>query len=546
MLESLYIRNFILIDELSVNFHGGFSAFTGETGAGKSILMDAIGLLCGERASAAQVRRGADKAIVEGTFQAEGLLKERLEELGFDEEEVTITREFDAQGKGTCRLNHRVVNVRILRDTIGKAVDIHSQRDHQYLLEPSCHRALLDSFAMDEQNLEAVKSAYEEWSRLAGQLKDLQAMTYAPEREEILRYQLGEIEAAAPKEGEDEELEKKVRVMSSYEKIYASLQKVIADLDGDDGALARLYDAVKTASSLKEAEEVVRTAESMESQYYELSDQLDSLKAYLGSMEMDEGELDRMNARLYQLSALKRKYGVTIADVLEKKQKIEEELNALSNREEVLARKQREVDEALARYQAQAGRLRELRVRKAGQLEKQVLSQLRSLELPHARFSIRITDSAPSAHGSDDVRFYVSMNAGQDLRPLEKAASGGELSRVMLGLKTVFTSLWGTSLIIFDEIDAGVSGQVAFRIGEKMHDIAGRAQVFSVTHLAPVACWADHHYRVVKKTSRSRTFTDVVELDRKQRVEELATINTGEVTPASEKAAAELLERAGK
>ena len=545
MLESLYIKNYILISELNLDFKNGFSAFTGETGAGKSIFMDAIGLLCGDRANTADIRTSTDKALIEGCFSLNGSLKKELAELGYDDDKLIVTREFDREGKNTCRINHRTVSLALLKDTIAKYIDIHSQHEHQYLLNAKYHETLLDAYIRNDELVQKVKETYNQWYKQNKALEELKNLTFAPEQEEILNFKINEIDKAELKEGEDQELEEKIKVMSSYEKIYSRLSTAIDNFDNDQGVLNMLFNSIKELKGITESKEIEQETQKLDDLYYELSDLNDRLKEYQGSMEMDENELNDANERIYLINGLKRKYGTTISGILDKRKEYEEQLNVIKDKDVVLNKKAQELAISLANYQEYAKELTQLRKERSLELEKQIQQELGDLQLKNAQFKVDIQPkSQPSASGNDEINFLISLNPGEPLKPLQKVASGGELSRLMLGLKTIFTSLWGTQLIVFDEIDSGVSGSVALSIGKKMHDISVKAQVFAVTHLAPVAAMADYQYRVSKYSKDNETFTKIDLLNEKQRIEELAFINTGAVTSASKLAAKELLKGA--
>ena len=542
MLENLYIKNFVLIDECSLDLKEGFSAFTGETGAGKSVMLDAIALLCGERASVSQIRTGTDKSFIEGTFAVSDDLKREFAELGFEDDLFVITREFDRSGKNVCRLNHRVVTLGLLRDTIGKYVDIHSQNERQYLLDPKHHLELLDTYAKDAEQKAKVKNAYREYAAKRDEYEILVNTTYSDEEADILKYRLNEIDDADLKPGEEEELEERIKVLSSFEKIYDAVTHAINLLDEDAGVTARLHEASRTLSQVRGIEDLEKFSDAFDNLYYEADDRLEQLKRYLSSMEMDETELDRLNTRLYKINALKRKYGRTVEAVLEKRDEYQKQLEAIEHKEDVLLDLEKQVNKAKELYEKEAAVLSGIRKKAAKGLEKDIIREVRELKLQNAVFEVSFVNTAPSANGNDKVLFMISMNPGEPVKPLHKVASGGELSRLMLGLKTVFTSLWGSEVIIFDEIDAGVSGSAARSIGEKMRKISRFAQVFAVTHLSAVAAYADQHYKVEKETRDNETFTSIRILNEEEKIDELAIMNTGSLTETSRKAAMELRE----
>lgn len=544
MIQNLYIKNFILIDTLSLDFRSGFSAFTGETGAGKSIIMDAIGLLCGDRANASMVRTGQEKATIEGTFRINTAIEQKLKEAGLESEDVFIvTREFDRNGKSTCRVNHRIVTLSFLKELLQNQIDIHSQHDHQYLLNPKFHLSLLDSYCHENDLLQAVKTQYRIYDTLKKEYTRLNETTYSEAQEDILRFQIQEIEQANIEIGEDEQLEEKIKIASSFEKIFSKIQAAISLLEHEHGINTQLYDAIHQLKQIHESEEVIQIQEEMSSCYYTLNDLQDRLQAYIDDLNVDEHQLNQWNERMYLLNKLKRKYGPKLEDVFHQYQTMQDELNQMAHRVEILEKKEKEVAQAYEKYEDLAQKMHAIRIKKAEFLQQQIQQQLQDLQLPHAKFEVNISTCSANKYGMDDVCFMISMNPGEPLRPLHKVASGGELSRLMLGLKTIFTHLQGVELVIFDEIDSGVSGSVASSIGQKMRQIAQDSQVFAVTHLSQVAACSHQHYSVKKTQTNESTVTTIHLLSQEERIEEMATISSGSITQASIQAAKELLER---
>ena len=543
MIQSLFIKNFILIDNLFLDFERGFSAFTGETGAGKSIVMDAIGLLCGDRINTNMIRTGTEKAMIEASFSITNSMKDKLVDAGFDDDECIVTREFDIHGKSVARINHRSVTASMLKDIIGSVVDIHSQHDHQYLLNQKFHLSLLDSYCNEQDLLFNTQKQYKEYSKLQKEYDNLQQTKYSEQHQEFLEYQIKEIEQANLVVNEDKELEDKIKIASNAEKILNKVQSAISLLEHDHGIVAQLYEATHQLRSLQDIEEIAKIHEQLDSAYYNLEDIQEQLHDYLDQLNIDERELNSWNERIFYINKLKRKYGHSIEDILENLSNMQEEVNQMVHREAVLEQKKIEVEIAFSKYETFAKQLHEIRVSKSLELQEEITKQLRDLMLPYAKFEVEINECNPNKNGLDDVCFLISMNPGEPLQPLHKVASGGELSRLMLGLKTIFTSLQGVELVIFDEIDSGVSGAVATSIGQKMLEIGKHSQVFSVTHLAQVAACANQHYCVSKKQTEDSTVSSIQLLNESQRIEQLAMIASGSITDASIQAATELLER---
>ena len=544
MLKYLYIKNYVLIDELSLDLENGFSAFTGETGAGKSILIDAISLLCAGRASASSVAHGKEKAIVEGTFvfDPNDRVCTILREAGFDpEEEVVFTREIYANGKSAARIDRRTVTLGFLRECLDGEIDIHGQRDTAYLLRPSIHIDLLDEYASLQDLRSETAEAYQKYDSLLKAKEKALSETYNESDLEFLQFQIDEIEEADLHPGEDEELADKERqyklIKANYDKINSVLS-VYRESVSDS-----LYDMYKTMSSVQTDERLEEIQTAVNDTYYDLSDAMSSLERYMDSLDFSEEEINAMQERLYILQKMKRKYGRTIEDILARKEEMKEQIARIRNRQEYLDAMDQKIRTAFAQYRKTAGTLSKKRHEAAPQLDRDIRTHLQDLMLDHAVFVTSIEEGEPSAKGSDRVEFLISMNKGEPVRPLSRTASGGELSRLMLGLKVIFTRLQKIHTVIFDEIDTGVSGPVATSIGRKMHTLANDCQVFSVTHLAQVAACADRQYLVHKDADETSTHTSVRLLEEEERIRQLALIASGEVTESSLRAAEELYQR---
>ena len=545
MIQHLYVENFVLIDKLDIDFSRGFSVFTGETGAGKSILIDAISLLCADRANGSLIAKGSSRAIIEGTFDLsdDSHAKKVLTEAGFDADELTVfTREVMSSQKSVARINHRIVTLALMKDCLLRQIDIHSQRDSQYLLDASSHIHLLDEFAEDSIRLTEVQNLYTEYRKLCLQKDQMLNEKFDLGDLEFFKYQIDEIEQSHLKPGEDEELESKEKnfhaVQESYEKLHHLTELY------DDSISDTLYEFNHTLQNISGSDDLKQIQNTVNDSYYAFSDAAEQLKAKLDEFQMSEDDINAMEERLFLLQKLKRKYGGSIESVLQKKDELLQRTQQYEHRQQFLDEIDLKINEAKQKYDASAAILHKDR-RKAGEaLDKKICSNLKDLALPHARFKTDITANEASLYGSDRVEFLIAMNPGEDLKPLNKTASGGELSRLMLGLKEIFTKLQGIKTVIFDEIDTGVSGQVASAIGKKMRSLSKNTQVFAVTHLAPVAAYAEHHYLVKKNIHEGRTTTEIKLLNENETVNELALISSGNTSKTSCDAAAELYRNA--
>ncbi|WP_416324851.1 DNA repair protein RecN [[Eubacterium] hominis] len=546
MLTSIFVKNFILIDQVSLDFQPGLSAFTGETGAGKSLLMDAIGVLKGERANAGMVKTGCDKAMIEGVFTIEHpSLIQKLTEDGFDLEEdaLIITREITKEGKSTTRINHRVASVSYVREIISQIVDIHSQHDTQYLLNARYHLGLLDNF-VNELDLNAqVEKDYHAYKKVKDELEAALSSDYNEDDLEYLTFQLNEIDQAAIRQQELEALEDEQKRMLSFEKITSAVQLAITQMEQTGNPA--VYETFKALQGLQD-EVPSRIASTLSDFYYQMEDMNSELHDYLDHLEYDEARFNEVSDRIFLIHKIYRKYGGDYDAVMEKRAELERKIDSILHRQDFILKHEAIVETAHKKFLASAAKLSKLRQKKAMELSTLVKQQLHDLQLEHARFEIAFEPTQGNTSGIDKVEFMVAMNAGEGLKPLAHSASGGELSRLMLGLKTVFTSLMGIETVIFDEIDTGVSGKVALAIGKKMKELGKQTQVFCVTHLAPVAACASQHYIVEKHQANQQTRTSIALLDQEQRIKELANIASGSDSDHAIQSALELYQLANE
>ncbi|MCD8355804.1 MAG: DNA repair protein RecN [Clostridia bacterium] len=555
MLSLLHIENIAIIEQADIVLQPGFTVLTGETGAGKSIIIDSIGAIMGQRTSRELIRNGAKKGFVSAVFEDIPLaLKKQLEELGLDTEDdgtVRIQRELSAEGRSVCRINMRPVPASVLKTISPYLINIHGQHDGQKLMQEEYHIDFLDSFCESESLLEQFQPMYTRLHTLRSKIRELEKSGQQREqRIDMLRYQLDEIAAAELKPGEEEALTERRQFFENAGKLAYSLQTASVMLSGneeEDGACDLLS---RAADELSDISTLSTDLSSLSKQADELRYQLDDLAASVAmlasNVDFSEAERDSVEERLDVIYRLRRKYGATVEEVLAYCEKASSELEELENaddrKEELVA----EYRQTLAAAREIAGELSRRRREAAMELEAKIVEQLKDLDMPKVRISIQVSSQTKlNTHGMDEVRFLISTNPGEPVKPLSKIASGGELSRIMLAIKNVLTQSEDVGTLIFDEIDTGVSGRAAQKIALKLGEISRNKQTLCVTHLPQLASMGDHHLLIKKSLSEEYTYTDVFSLDEEERVEELARMLSGDaITELSLRNAAELLERA--
>lgn len=548
MLTQIYVKDFILLDEVNLSLNENLSAFTGETGAGKSLLMDAIGILKGDRIRSSMVKTGKDKAIIEGVFDVtcNKKVQDILLNAGYDidENQIIVTREFTKEGKSSTRLNQRMISVSFLREVMSELIDLHSQHDTQYLLNPKYHLSLLDQFIQEDTLIKNVKDTYKIYKKYRDEYNHLLHAEYNEDDLEFLTFQLNEIDEANIQEDELEQLEEEIKKMSNFEKVSTTIASTIEMLDGEQGCLTTIYEATHNLSSLQYDDELENYASKLNDLFYSLEDVISDVKNYAQTLEFDEQEYQRVMDRISLIHKIYRKYGGKYSAIVHKRDELEQTIDSILHRQDALNKLIKQWESAKKEYMKNAKQLHDVRLKKAKELEDYVMKQLHDLELPNAKFHINFNEIEPCGTGIDQVEFLISMNKGEQLKSLSNTASGGELSRFMLGMKTVFAHLEGIETIIFDEIDTGVSGNVAFAIGKKMQELAQQVQVFCVTHLAPVAACAKYHYVVKKEQNDNNTKTNIHLLDNDEQIQELAMISSGSDSDSAKTMAQELLNKA--
>ena len=553
MLEHLHIRNVALIKESEISFGDGLNILTGETGAGKSMIIDSLQFALGGRAGKDFLRHGEKQAAVEALFSVQSqALTEKLAENGIAPEEdgtLLITRTLSEAGKSVCRINGSTVTVGMLKEIAEDMIDIYGQHEHQSLLNPVKHIRLLDRFCGA-----GFGEAMEEYKNSRQRLKDLEKQlailiedeSQREQRMDMLRFQKEEIEAAELREGEEDALLEQKKRLSSMERLIRLTGESITLLyDGDDRAPSACDQLGDALAKLQEAAEydaaLSPLADALADGYAAVEDCARELKREAEKQEADPEELERIEERLQLFYKLKRKYGGSIEAVLEFYEKAVQELEFLSNSSEKAAELSAKKAEEEKRLSALAETLTARRRATAEQVEEQIETALHDMEMKHARFHIQIEEKADwGADGKDKVEFLISANAGEPLKPLAKIASGGEMSRVMLALKTVLVDADEIGTFIFDEIDTGVSGRTARRVGEKMRFLGGKRQLLCITHLPQIAAMADNHFLIEKESDAGETVTRVTALDEEGAVREVARL-MNDVTETTLAAARELL-----
>lgn len=532
MLELLHIENIAIIEEADIGFRPGFNVLTGETGAGKSIVIDALSAVLGQRASRELIRTGADHAFVSAVFSQ--IPKGLGEDMGVaDAEEWLLQREIYADGKNVCRLNGRPLTVTQLRTVGNRLLNIHGQHDGQQLLDETQHIIYLDQYGRYEPLQAAYSAKFSKLQALEKQIDALQMdESEKARRMDTLRFQINDLERAELQKGEEEELLERRNMLRNGEKFISAIQGADYCLNGDDstgGALSLLKEAQEQLSSVRGLSDAFsQLCERLESVYSEVYDIAYTVQDKKDEFDFAPGELDAVESRCDLLYRLKKKYGATVEDMLDYLERCRQELDQIAFAEDTLALLEKQREKALAEVMTAARELSAKRKAAAKELERQILTELRELNMGSIRFKVAFAEKKPDGSGMDDVRFLMSANVGEELRPIQKIASGGELARIMLAMKNVFSRQEKIGTMVFDEVDTGVSGRAAQKVAEKMARIARQKQVLCVTHLPQLAAMADTHFSVEKAVSGGRTFTRVQELTRQQRREELARLTGGD------------------
>lgn len=551
MLQELSIKDFAIIDEIQISFQPKMTVLTGETGAGKSIIIDALGLLAGGRGSTEFIRKGEKKAVIQGLFTLprEANTYNILEEYGIDSEDgqIILQRDLYRGGRNICRINGMMVNLATLRKVGETLIDIHGQNEHQELMKPENHIDLLDEYDKKTSQLRnQYQVVYQNYRKLKLSMEKKEADEKAwAQRLDMLNFQVKEIEEAGLKINEEDELVEEKNKLDNFQAIHDALELSYQILSGEKidvvGNLGNAMNELSDVSDLSENLQEINTK--ISDAFYSLEDAARDISDELDSMEWNGERLNEIEERLELIHQLKRKYGDTIEDILHYHSRIEKELREMENAEQNSEKQERQLSEALEKVKELAIKLSKQRKKSAKKLEKMIHEQLSALYMDKAVFEVKcLNNSKLYSKGIDKVEFYIQTNPGEEMGPLAKIASGGELSRIMLALKTIFSQKMGVTSIIFDEVDTGVSGRVAQAIAEKISQISNNSQVLCITHLPQVAAIADNHYYISKSVNDGRTETSLKELDKKQKIREIARMLSGsEITELTLKHAEELI-----
>ncbi len=547
MLTLLRIENIAVIEQASILFDRGFNVLTGETGAGKSIVIDAISAILGERAYRDVIRTGTQKAYVSACFEEIPQLPWFEENHVPYEQELQITREIFLDGRNVCKVNGETVTVSMLKRLGGHLIQIHGQHDSQQLFDEETHLSILDRFARNAALRETYAADFSEVLRLRQEIERL-SMDEGEKlrRMETLHYQIDELERADLHIGEDETLETRRKTLQNAEKLVLGLQEAVADLSGDeerDGAVSLSGEAARALQRLTRYDDTLDTRlEALNDLYYRLQDVAEELRDYADSFAYSGEELEQIESRLDQIHKLKRKYGASCEEMLHYLEAARKELDEIAFVDDRLEALKKEQLTAETRAEATAAALHETRKTAAALLEARISDELSQLDMPKVRFVCEFSEIPLCTAGTDRVRFLMSANVGEALKPMSKVASGGELARIMLAMKNVLAELDAVPTLIFDEVDAGVSGRAAQKVAEKLRAVAQHKQVLCVTHLPQIAAMADTHMRIAKAEKNGRTYTSVTPLDFVGRKAELARIIGGAViTDTTLKSAEEML-----
>lgn len=535
MISTLHIKNIGIIDEIMIDFSKGFNILTGETGAGKTLIIGALGIVAGGRFSKEMIRKGENHSFVEVSIYLPNHPKAV-------DGNIIISREIFENGRNTCKINGRLVTVNELKEFMNNIINIHGQNDNQNLLNKENHIKYLDKFLGKEflSKKNEYTELYNKYVDINRKLKE----NYGDEKEkqrklDLLNYQVNEIKNASLKINEDEELEEQRNLIINAEKISKSLNE--ADMQINENALNSISIAIKKLEKIEDINiKYQKTLSSLKSNYYDLQEIAIDLNHYNSDTSFEEKERDEIENRIDEINDLKRKYGNTIEEILNYKNEVEEEIDKIENLEEKNKELKTELTKITVELEKRAIELHETRQKYGIELETKINSELADLEMPNAKFKINIENTNFNKDGTDEIEFLITTNKGEDFKPLIKTASGGEMSRIMLAIKTVLSDVDEVPILIFDEIDTGISGKAGNAVGEKLKTISKNHQVIIVTHLASIAAKGDSNYYIYKEVEGDNTKTRIKNLNEQEVIEEIARIASGIVSEISLKHAMEL------
>ena len=550
MLRELRLNNLAIIKKLDLEFNDKFIALTGETGAGKSIILNGISLLIGERSHTDMIRNGAQSLFAEGVFELNENQKKRLNELGFEieDDELIITRYFDRNAKSKITVNGSRMTLSRLKELMVNIIDLVGQHEHQFLLNSEYHLHLLDRFLDDEGKIlsRRIRENVNKIKKLNLQIGNIEEeKTRIAEKKDILEFQLNEINSLELKENEDNELEEEYKILFNAGKINEKLEETSQFLkEGEFSILTALGRAKRNLEQLSDLSESYNELyEKIESVLYEVEEISYSVDNFAGDVEIDDKKLEKIVERIDNINKLKLKYGSTIAEILEYRDKIEKDLSLVNFENEELENLKTEKNKHVGQYFQDSEKLSEIRMKIAENLQNTVDVQLDDLNMENAKFKVEIRKTQEiTMHGIDNAEFMIATNVGETFKPLAKIASGGEISRIMLALKTVFSAVDNISVLIFDEIDTGISGETVRRVAEKLRELSKNTQIICVTHSPQIAGRAQQQFFIKKEIENNFTETKVHELNTEERIREIARIISGDnITEASINHAKEIM-----
>ena len=555
MLKQLYIRNFTLIDELDIKLYPGFSVITGETGAGKSIILGAIGLLLGNRADSKAIKSGKERCVIEAHFDLsrydmKGFFDDN--DIDFDAEDTIIRRELTSAGKSRAFINDTPVPLTKMRELGEQLVDIHSQHQNLLLQKEDFQLNVVDILAQDAEHIKAYQAVYQQYRSALSQLEQLkQELIKNRENEEFMRFQHKELDEAHLEPGELEQLEQESDILNHSEEIKSALYEADHSLSDDEGSILQLLrNASYSISNIREIyPEVAELSDRLDSCYIELKDIAQEISSSLDRIDFDPARLEQLNTRLDQLNTLLQKFHVeTVEELIETRDLLAQQLEHIDNGNEDIEILQKEVDQKLIKAMSAAHSLSSLRKKVAKSIETEMKNRLVPLGIPNVRFEIEFAEKSLCRDGADKVSFLFSANRSTPLQPISQVASGGEIARVMLSLKAMISGAVKLPTIIFDEIDTGVSGKIAEKMAEIMTEMGNlNRQVISITHLPQIAAMGSHHYKVMKEETQTGTISQMRELTPEQRVEEIAQMLSGsDISQAALANARELINKHAK
>lgn len=534
MLKHLYISSFVIIDEIHIDFDEGMSVLTGETGAGKSIIIDALSQICGQRSSTTLIKKGKTKCIIEGIFdvQINNELEKICEEIHIDpDEQFVVSKEISISGKSQIKINYQTASNNALKLLMPYLIDIHSQFETQKLFEEKNHIVLLDQYISNR--LDDLKTEYNHYYQqflndkyLLKKIKEEEDMS--DEQKEYLESQVEEIDDVPYDDEQIDEMEQEMKMLQNYEKVNEHIQKFDYTMHSSQGILSLLNDAINELSYLRDYNEFQESYDDIYNIYYKLNDEYEKVMDIFHQFQFDEYRFQELQDFIFKVNRIKRKYGFTMKRVQEYKEELIEQIQKIENREEYINEIIKSLENNHKKAYQIAQQMHNIRKEYALRFENDIHQQLKDLYLDKAIFKVNFEETELSNNGIDKISFMISVNKGQNLSLLNESASGGEISRIMLAIKTITLQYSNIETIIFDEVDTGVSGKVASRIGEKMYSLSKNKQIICITHLPQVACVADQHYSIEKTSTSDETVSSIHLLDQKERINEIAKMLSGE------------------